>query len=94
MIIYIAMKSRLDSIIEFSLMSESANGAQHKLKPDNVNIKAILLPSMPGVDDQFIPKNLEDYEFEVLFESEKGVWSADLFNGNYLINVKSPGHAE
>jgi hypothetical protein len=37
---------------------------------------------------------LDDYEFEVLYDSEKGLWTADLFNGNYLINVKAPGYAE
>jgi hypothetical protein len=37
---------------------------------------------------------VDDYEFEALYDSESGFWTADLFNGNYLLNVKAAGHAE
>jgi hypothetical protein len=37
---------------------------------------------------------LEEYEFEILFDSSKGVWTTDLLKGNYLINVRAPGHPE
>jgi hypothetical protein len=37
---------------------------------------------------------MDDYEFDVLYDSEKRLWTADLFTGNYLINVKAPGYSE
>lgn len=92
LLIYVAMKPRAESSIEFHLMSTGANGVQHKMKSEGVNVKAILLPTMPL--DQDNQAELDEYEFDVLFDTEKGAWTADLFNGNYLINVKAPGYAE
>ena len=48
LIIYIGMKPRIDTSIEFNLMSLLANGQQAKLTKETINIKAILLPSLPG----------------------------------------------
>lgn len=37
---------------------------------------------------------LEDYEFDILWDENKGAWVADLQRGNYLINMKAPGFKE
>lgn len=37
---------------------------------------------------------LEEYEFEILYNSDKKQWTTDLVKGTYLINVKAPGHPE
>jgi hypothetical protein len=47
-IIYIAMKPRAESSIEFKLVSNAHNSSQDiPLKTDGVNVKAILLPNLP-----------------------------------------------
>lgn len=38
--------------------------------------------------------DLEEYEFDILWNSEKEVWVTTLVNGNYLINVKAKGYKE
>ena len=37
---------------------------------------------------------LEDFEFEVLWDAERNLWVTDLVKGKYLLNIKAPGHPE
>lgn len=86
------MKPRVNSKIEFSLSSKSETSQLTRMNYSNVTMKAIMIPSVTNRD--FIEKELEDYEFDVLYDSDKAVWTSDLITGDYLINVKSPGHVE
>lgn len=67
------------------------------MNPDKVQAKAILVPKI--AKDKKKKKDdeapvMEDYEFEILYNSDKRQWSTDLVKGKYLINVKAPGHPE
>lgn len=38
--------------------------------------------------------DLEEYEFEIVWNKEKEVWVTTLINGEYLLNVKAKGFKE
>ena len=44
------------------------------------------------MDDEDL--DLEEYEFDIIYDTSKSVWVSTLINGNYLVNVKSPGFKE
>jgi hypothetical protein len=37
---------------------------------------------------------MEEYEFDIVWSKDKGMWVTTLRDGHYLINVKSKGFAE
>lgn len=89
--VFIGMKPRVDSTIEFVLLSQNETKHTEKLSSKGTQIKAILLPSESpqkhGRDD-------ETFEFEILYDREKDKWSSELPNGSYLVNVIAQGHSE
>lgn len=40
------------------------------------------------LDNQF-EDELEEYEFDILWDEHKGLWVAKLINGNFLISVRA-----
>ncbi len=67
------------------------------MNPERVQAKAILVPKI--AKDKKKKKDdeapvMEEYEFEILYNSDKRQWTTDLVKGKYLINVKAPGHPE
>jgi hypothetical protein len=45
---------------------------------------------MPEVDDM----DEEEYEFDILWDSQKKLWVTTIKSGHYLINVKARGFKE
>jgi hypothetical protein len=37
---------------------------------------------------------LEEYEYDIVWNTDKRLWVTTLINGTYLINVKAKGHKE
>ena len=90
-IIYVGLKPRIDASIEFTFFHKS-NDKEVNLSQNTVEAKAILIPDQIGgdLDDM----ELEEYEFDILWDSRKEKWVANLQRGNYLINLKDPAHKE
>lgn len=91
------MKPRASPQVFFNFYSASATGQQIRLNPEKVQAKAILVPKI--AKDKKKKKDdeapvMEDYEFEILYDSQKRQWTTELVKGKYLINVKAPGHPE
>jgi hypothetical protein len=60
------------------------------LKKDSVEARAILLPNLAGgKKNQCDEMEMEEYEFDILWDERKQLWVANLIAGNYLINVKA-----
>lgn len=63
-----------------------------------VDAKAILLPQQEQDDDlenfEDDQMDMEDYEFDILWNKDKELWVTTLIDGNYLINVKAKGYKE
>jgi hypothetical protein len=92
------MKPRASPQVFFNFYTASATGQQSRMNPDKVQAKAIMIPKIAkdkkkkkSEDDAPV---MEDYEFELLYNSDKRQWTTDLVKGKYLINVKAPGHPE
>jgi len=83
--IFVALKPRTDSKIEFAISSKQASGQHSRMDPSKTIVKAVLLPSSTGIDQS----ELEEYEFEALHDKDKGTWVAELPNGDYIINVQA-----
>lgn len=63
--------------------------------PDNiVSAKALLIPTQEGHGSQLEDMDLEEYEFDIVWNKEKEVWVTTLINGDYLLNVKAKGFKE
>lgn len=43
---------------------------------------------------EVLEMDLEEYEFDILWNASKDLWVTTLMNGNYLINVKAKGFKE
>ena len=86
--VFIGMKPRLDSTIEFLILSQNETKHTERIAHKGTQIKAILLPSENS------PKEEEQNEFEILYDREKDKWTAELPNGSFIINVKASGHSE
>ena len=93
------MKPKSNPAVHFNIYTASKTGQQIKLRPEEVTVKAILVPKI--LKDKKKDKKskegepvLEEYEFEVLWNTNLNKWITELANGKYLINVKAPGHPE
>ena len=64
------------------------------LDPKNVDAKAILIPEQEGSREALDQMELEEYEFDIVWSEDKGLWVTTLMNGNYLINVRAKGYKE
>lgn len=98
--IFVCMKPKANPSVHFNIYSAAETGQQIKIRPENVVVKAILVPKIVKEAKKDKKKNkdpdpvLEDYEFEVLWDADHRQWITELVNGKYLINVKAPGHPE
>lgn len=97
-VIFVGMKPRIDTDIEFQFVYENISGGQRsqKLQPEKVDARAILLPRiLRGNEVSEIEDMIEEeYEFDILWDARKELWVATLRPGNYLINVKAKGFKE
>jgi len=93
----VGVKPRIDTDIEFSFVHESLSGSKtfNQLDPSHVEAKAILLPkrSKKGAES-FEDLDVEEYEFDIIYDQSKGVWVSSLRSGNYLINMRAKGFKE
>lgn len=67
------------------------------MRPDIVEAKAILLPRvLRNSDDASEYEDLEEeeYEYDILWDSNKQLWVTTVKNGGYLINAKIKGFKE
>lgn len=64
----------------------------------NIDAKAILIPDAVSDKDNsraaLENMDLEEYEFDIVWSSEKNLWVTTLMNGQYLINAKFKGFKE
>jgi hypothetical protein len=61
-----------------------------------VEAKAILLPKVKDNDEDGGIEDMdeEEYEFDILWDSNKQLWVTTVKNGHYLINAKIKGFKE
>lgn len=52
------------------------------------------MPNPHKDNNQFEDLELEEYEFDILWDEARKVWVAKLILGTYLINVKAKGYKE
>lgn len=97
MTFFIGLKPRIDFDIEFKFVHDPHSNSNYEIiKSELVEAKAILLPNIAnnGEASEFEDMMDEDYEFDILWDSKKGLWVTTLRNGNYLINVRIKGYKE
>lgn len=68
-------------------MESENNTARQTREIQSLDIRAILLPGR-GQEE------VEEFEYDILYEEDRRIWSASLPNGRYLIVVKSPKFKE
>ncbi len=88
------MRPKANPTVFFNFYSANKSNQQAKLRPEGITAKAILVPRLSYQKKVEQEPVMEEYEFEILFNEEKRQWSTELQGGNYLINVKAPGHPE
>ena len=88
--IFVPMKPRIDTALEFTFLSPFSQ----KLKSSQVEAKAILLPTPITTQSSLDEMELEEYEFDIMWDESKQLWVATLVDGTYLINVKAAGFCE
>lgn len=81
---FVGVRAREDFQAKFDFL-ENVQGQMEQVEAA-VDAKAVLLPA-EGQD-------LEEFDFDILFDRNLGVWTATLVSGSYLITVKSPAHKE
>lgn len=84
---FIGIKPKIDLQARFSFV-EMENGQEKQISNTGaLDVKAILLPEEQNA--KFQELELEEYEYDVLFDESKGFWASTLPNGTYLLTVKS-----
>lgn len=70
--IYVGVKPRIDTDIEFSFVHESPSGnkSYNQLDPSHVEAKAILLPKVLSKKEahSFEDMDVEEYEFDIIYD--------------------------
>ena len=78
--VFVGVKPRIDTDIEFTFMFESSSGQHDKLRHEIVEAKAILLPRVLGNNEATDVDEMEEeeYEFDLLWDHNKQLWVATL----------------
>jgi hypothetical protein len=78
------VRPRIDLQVKFNFL-ETENGQNRQTKKVNdIDVKAILLPDPERDED-----DLEEFEFDILYDSDKKLWTGTMVDGSYLITMKS-----
>jgi cobyric acid synthase len=97
LVIFVGVKPRIDTDIEFSFVKETGDKSFQKLDPALVEAKAIILPGGKGDGDErddLDDMDEEEYEHDIIWDSNKALWVTTLKNGKYLISMKAKGYKE
>lgn len=88
------VRPRIDNDIEFKFIGKRFFGSDQlqNLPHDQLEGKAYLIPSgkLGSVEDM----ELEEYEYDIVWNSTKELWVTTLTSGLYLLNVKAKGFKE
>lgn len=97
MLFFIGLKPRIDNDIEFQFVYDPHHNNNFEPVPHHLVIaKAVLLPKplVKGEAAEFDDMDLEEYEFDILWDEKKELWVTTIKNGSYLINAKIKGYKE
>ena len=87
--VFVGVRARADFQAKFNFL-ENNQGKNEQVSDINaIDAKAVLLPSQE--QDQ---SDMEEFDFDILFDKNLGLWSSTLVTGSYLITVKSKGFKE
>ena len=93
-IIFVGVRPRIDNDIEFSFYG-GGRKSDELLDYAFVEAKAYLLPKSSDENPEgFENMELEEYEFDIVWNSSKNLWVTTLMTGDYLLNVKAQGYKE
>ena len=84
---FIGIKPRIDLCAKFNFITNEQNRIEQVQNIGAIDAKAILLPDKNQEDE-------EEFEFDVLFDSDKGLWTSTLISGTYMLVVKSKLYKE
>lgn len=99
-VVFVGIKPRIDTDTEFEFLFESidskGNKSHERLRPEIVEAKAILLPKIIRNNEpsEFDDMEEEEYEYDILWDTSKRLWTTLLRSGNYLITAKAKGYKE
>jgi hypothetical protein len=87
--VFVGVRARTDFQAKFNFLENNQGRNEQVADINSIDAKAVLLPSVD--QDQ---SNMEEFDFDILFDKNLGVWSSTLVTGSYLITVKSRAFKE
>jgi len=79
---FVGVRAREDFMAKFDFLEQVQGRNEQVQDRREIDAKAVLLPGREQQD-------LEDYDFDVLFNDTLKVWTATLVSGTFLVTVKS-----
>lgn len=86
---FIGIKPRIDLCAKFNFVVNENGRVEQSEQINFIDAKAILLPERDRPD-----ADAEDFEFDVLYDNEKKLWTSTLISGTYMLVVKSKIYKE
>lgn len=83
---FIGIRARIDLCAKFNFVVDENGQKNQSTMLNFIDAKAILLPER---DNKQQEEDVEDFEFDVLYDEEKQRWTSTLIGGTYLLTVRS-----
>jgi len=80
--VFVGVRQKQDKLVHVNFLEQENDRSKQIRSTDQLDIKAVLLPAAKQDD-------LEDFEFDIIYDDDQKIWTAQLPDGTFLLTVKS-----
>jgi len=81
---FVGVRAREDFMAKFDFVEQVQGRREQVHNVHEIDAKAVLLPDQKGQQ-----QDLEEFDFDVLYDQQQKLWTSTLVSGTFLVTVKS-----